>query len=64
MALPNVVGTGIGYRLRDGQPTNELCLVVLVSRKLAPAALADEALLPRALDGVPLDVVETGALAN
>ena len=61
MGFPNVVGIGIGYRQRMNQPTAELCLVVLVSRKLAPENLPSEALLPRQLDGVPIDVVETGA---
>ena len=61
MGLPNVVGTGIGYRQRMNQPTAELCLVVMVSRKLAREKLSSEALLPRELDDVPIDVVETGA---
>ncbi len=61
MSFPNVVGTGIGYRQRAGQPTAELCLVVLVSRKLAPENLPSKALLPRQLDGVRIDVVESGA---
>jgi len=61
MGLPNVVGTGIGYRQRDGQPTDELCLVAMVSRKLEQSELPAEAILPRELDGVPIDVIETGA---
>ena len=61
MSLPNVVGTGIGYRRRMSQPTAELCLVVMVSRKLARETLSSKALLPREVDGVPIDVVETGA---
>jgi hypothetical protein len=61
MGLPNVVGAGIGYRRRKNQPSAELCLVVMVSRKIAPENLPPQALLPRELDGVPIDVVETGA---
>ncbi len=63
MGLPNVVGTGIGYRQLMGKPTDELCLVVMVSRKLAPEQLPSEAMLPRELDGVLIDLVETGAFA-
>ncbi len=61
MRFPNVVGTGIGYRRRNGQSTDELCLVVMVSRKLERTALPPEAILPRELDGAPIDVIETGA---
>lgn len=60
MRFPNVVGTGIGYRQRMSKPSEELCLVVLVSRKLTPENLPSQAMLPRQLDGVPIDVVETG----
>ncbi|MCY4063516.1 MAG: hypothetical protein OXG53_14185 [Chloroflexi bacterium] len=61
MRFPNVVGTGIGYRQRKGQPTDELCLVVMVSQKLERSDLPDDAILPSELDGVLVDVVETGA---
>ncbi len=61
MGLPNVVGTGIGYRQRAGQPSDELCLVVMVSQKCERTELAAEAILPRELDGASIDVIETGA---
>ena len=63
MRFPNVVGTGIGYRLRKGQTTDELCLVVMVSQKLERSDLPAEDILPCELEGVPIDVVETGAFA-
>lgn len=63
MRFPNVVGTGIGYRKRNGQITDELCLVVMVDQKLKRSDLPDDAILPSKLDGVPVDVVETGAFA-
>ena len=61
MRFPNVVGTGIGYRQRKGQASEELCLIVLVSQKLEQSDLPAQAILPRELEGVPVDVVETGA---
>jgi hypothetical protein len=61
LGFPNVVGTGIGYRRRNGQPTGELCLVVMVSQKLSPRELDADSILPRQVDGVPIDVIETGA---
>lgn len=60
MAFPNVVGTGIGYRRVAGTPTRELCLVALVRRKVPAAQLAADAILPRQLGGVAIDVVESG----
>ena len=63
MRFPKVVGTGIGYRQRNGQITDELCLVVMVSQKLERSDLPDQAILPRELEGVPVDVVESGAFA-
>ena len=60
MAFPKVVGTGIGYRQRAGKRERELCLVVMVTRKLAPWDLTADATLPRELDAVPIDVIETG----
>ena len=61
MALPNVVGTAVGLRKRQGQFTDQVALVVMVARKLPPASLAPAELVPRELEGVPVDVLETGA---
>ncbi|MCY3833784.1 MAG: hypothetical protein OXG85_12260 [Chloroflexi bacterium] len=63
LGFPNVVGTGIGYRRRQGQPTTELCLVVMVSRKRPLAQLDADAILPRQVGGAPIDVLETGNFA-
>jgi hypothetical protein len=60
MRYPNVVGVGSGTRVRGGKQTGEPCLVVFVERKLPEAELAPGAALPRELDGVPVDVVESG----
>ncbi|MCY4525776.1 MAG: hypothetical protein OXB89_04130 [Anaerolineaceae bacterium] len=61
MALPNVVGTAVGLRKRQGQFTDQVALVVMVARKLPRASLAPAELVPRELEGVPVDVLETGA---
>lgn len=62
LGKPNVVGVGQGYKIRGQEPTDELCVVVLVRKKLPRAALAPQALVPQALNGVPTDVVEVGDL--
>jgi len=58
----NVVGVGLGYKIRHGVNTNELSLVVSVKRKEPLSALAAEDLVPKTLDGVQTDVVATGVL--
>ena len=60
LRMPNVVGTGIGYRQRGGEGSDELCLVVMVRRKVPLEDLPKAAILPQEIDGIPLDVVETG----
>jgi hypothetical protein len=52
LRYPNVVGLATG----------ESGLLVLVSRKLPESELAPHERLPREIEGVPVDVVETGAI--
>jgi hypothetical protein len=60
MRYAHVVGVAIGTCTRGGSRSEEPCLVVFVDRKLPERALGPGALLPRELDGVPVDVVEVG----
>ena len=62
MRKPNVVGVGIGYRTRAGQSTNEICIVVSVRAKISGPQLKRGDLLPASIEGVPIDVVETGPI--
>ncbi len=58
----HVVGVGVGYKTQRGGETDKLSVVVLVSHKLPPSALSSAALIPKALTGVPTDVIEVGEL--
>ena len=60
MQKANVVGVAIGLRQRRGEYTDEVALVVMVNQKLPKAQLAPEDIIPDMLDGVPVDVQETG----
>ena len=62
LAKPNVVGVGTGYKVRGKQTTDELCIVVMVRRKLPETALPALALVPPVVDGVSTDVVQVGDL--
>jgi len=58
MQYPNVTGVGVGFKLVNGQQTNEVSVRVYVRRKLPESQLRAAEILPRILDGVTLDVVE------
>lgn len=60
MAKANVVGVGVGFRQVGGQRTETVALVVMVSRKLPATQLAPQDILPREIEGVPVDVQEVG----
>lgn len=36
---PNVTSMGVGFKIKDGQTTEEICIQFTVSRKVAPEAL-------------------------
>ena len=55
---PGVIGTATGPRLTAGRATGDLAVKVYVERKL-PGLPAPDA-VPRFVDGVPTDVIETG----
>jgi hypothetical protein len=62
MAKTNVVGVGRGFKVVQGRNTNQMCVVVLVRRKVPQAALETLAVIPKSLDGVETDVIEVGEL--
>jgi hypothetical protein len=62
MELPNVVGVGIGYKLSSGKKLDELCIAVLVRKKLPIEALPSSGIIPHELEGVKTDVIEVGEL--
>ncbi len=59
---PNVVAVGVGYRTRGGQRTDEVGIVVSVTRKVPASQLKPDELIPAAIEGIPIDVVETGVI--
>ena len=56
----NVNSVGIGYKKVDGETTPQLCIVVGVNKKLPQNQMLMRDFIPQSLDGVVLDVVETG----
>lgn len=62
LAYPNVVAVAPGVRTVKGKVTGEYCLVVYVSRKVSRSRLKKGEVLPRRIEGIPVDVVETGEI--
>jgi hypothetical protein len=58
----NVVGVGLGHKVRGGENSEELSVVVSVTRKEPPTALSARDMVPRTVEDVQTDVVETGVL--
>lgn len=56
----NVVGMGAGVKWKNGQPTGEPALIVLVSQKLEKSALSKSDLIPAKLQDVQTDVLAIG----
>jgi hypothetical protein len=62
MRKANVVAVGIGFRQRGGEPTGEPVIVVSVTHKVPFSQLAPGDVIPRELEGVPVDVQAVGEL--
>lgn len=60
LSKANVVGVGIGLARRGPTWTQEMALIVLVRQKVPVSQLDPEDIIPRILDGVPVDVQEVG----
>ncbi len=56
----NVVAAGVGYKVTQGKRTATPSIVCSVEKKLGTGALSAQDLVPKDLQGVPTDVVETG----
>jgi len=56
----NVVGVGVGFKESEGVVTDELVVTINVAKKVPVAQLAESDKVPRDLEGVKTDVVETG----
>jgi hypothetical protein len=62
LARANVVGVGVGHKIKEGRETGDACLTVFVAEKLDPAALKAEHLIPATVGKFKTDVIETGLI--
>ncbi|MCD3349455.1 serine protease [Clostridium botulinum D/C] len=59
----NVVGVGLGYKIKNGFHTREKCITVFVTRKLPPNDIPEQDLVPAIYRGIPTDIVQSGIMS-
>ncbi len=57
---PNVVATGVGFKMTNGKKTGELALICSVDRKKAKKNLSENDLIPSSIQNIPTDVFPSG----
>ncbi len=62
LAFQNVVGVGVGKKVVAGRETEEHCLSVFVDQKLPLEAIHKDSRIPKSIDNIKTDVIETGVL--
>jgi len=60
LSMAHVLGVGVGLGRKDGEYTDEICIVVMVDRKRPLSEIAPQDRIPEELDGVCVDVQEVG----
>jgi len=62
MQKPNVIATGVGYKISNGKVTGELALICSVDKKADKKSLVSSEMVPATIQGVPTDVNSTGII--
>src|SRR5438105_4292021 len=55
----NVHSVGVGHKIVEGKLTEELCVRLYVVQKLAESLLSPNDVLPKEVDGIATDVIES-----
>src|SRR6266446_5641304 len=56
----NVIGVGVGRKIKRGKPMRTRCVRIYVERKIPRHLIRPDHLIPENLDGVVTDVIEAG----
>lgn len=62
MGKAGVTGCAIGYKYVDDKKTDELCIICYVKEKKPEEELKKKDIIPKTIEGVKIDVVESGEL--
>ncbi len=63
MSKPNIVATGVGYKVVKGELTKDLALICSVDTKKSKQSLTTKELIPASIQNVPTDVYSTGLIS-
>lgn len=62
MQKPNVIATGVGYKITNGSVTDELAIICSVDTKASKRALLQSEMVPQTVQGIPTDVHASGMI--
>ncbi len=62
MQKPNVIATGVGYKITNGVVTDELALICSVDTKASKRSLLESEMVPQTVQGIPTDVHASGMI--
>ncbi|MHA3964813.1 MAG: hypothetical protein AM325_014890 [Candidatus Thorarchaeota archaeon SMTZ1-45] len=62
MKKSGVVGVAIGHKHINGGKTKQLCIICYVIEKKRIGELEEHDIIPEEIEGVPIDVVESGTI--
>jgi hypothetical protein len=60
LSYPNVTGVAVGLRQKNGTYTKDKCIIVFVRKKIPRRHLKPDERIPTPLDGIYVDVQESG----
>ena len=63
MRKKGVLGCAVGYKHIAGEKTDQVCLVCYVKKKKPEDELRKSNLVPRYIEGIPTDIVESGGIS-
>lgn len=62
LSQANVVATGLGYKVSNNTRSDTPCIICSVDKKVSMADLSSKDLIPKVINDIPTDVVETGKI--
>ena len=61
LKYPNVIGISTGHKIINGINTEELCISILVKKKISERELDSKSILPKNIESIETDVVDVSS---
>ncbi|MBE9510820.1 MAG: hypothetical protein IMY71_08080 [Bacteroidetes bacterium] len=62
MRKKGVLGCAVGYKHVAGKKTDQICIVYYVNKKKPEDQLSKSDMVPRFIEGIPTDIIESGEI--